>query len=133
MLELAKHLVVVATVGLASQYGPGVMERVVHHRQSGSAWVPLPQETPLVDGFIAVRDCDRLGEIVLLRPSGTEEWEQFWVVDCARPGDGTAQWMDRHGILVEVDHGTAHRWDTVGLAAPIEVGWEKPRWGGIFP
>ena len=42
------------------------------------------------------------------------------MVDCA--GDAaTRAWMERNGILVEVDAETARRWNVVGLGAQIEV------------
>lgn len=50
-------------VGVASQYDPGVMRRVVETRQGGAVACPLPRVLPAVDGFVAVRECGRIGEV----------------------------------------------------------------------
>lgn len=116
-------LVVVAIIlsGIASQYAPGVMESVISVRQSGMTAANLPGNLPDVDGFVAVKDCDRIGEILWLRPQGQRRWESFLVVDCANPADGADLWMERNNILVEVDHNTAKRWDTVGKGINVEM------------
>ncbi len=105
---------------LASQYSPGVMTQVVYNRQNGHAWVSLPAELPHTDGYIAVVDCDQLGEVWWLRPVGAGDWESFLVVDCAHPHKSGGAWMLRHNIGVEVDHETAQRWGTVGELIAVE-------------
>ena len=107
--------------GIASQYAPGVMEGVVAVRQSGATVADLPHDLPDVDGFVAVKDCDDIGEVIWLRPAGADEWESFLVADCANPADGADLWMERNGILVEVDYNTAVRWGTVGKGINVEM------------
>ena len=115
--------------GRASQYGPGVMDSVIAVRQSGRTAYSLPAQLPIVDGYVAVPDCERIGSIISVRPVGTEKWESFLVVDCASKSDHQSetdprsgyQWMMDGNVLVEVDHKTAVRWDTVGRAIDIEV------------
>lgn len=43
------------------------------------------------------------------------------VVDCADPTDGTAEWMERNGVLLEVGYPTAVRWETEGRGIEVEV------------
>jgi len=121
MLILTKIMIVFTLVsGWASQYAPGVMERVVRVRQSGRTSMDLPVELPDVDGFIAVEDCDRIGDIVYIRREGTEKWYSFLVADCSGHAE-TTSWMERNNILIEVDYETAVRWDTVGRGIKIEL------------
>ena len=131
MITLMQFLMLVlltVTPGKASQYAPGVMNRVIRNRQAHLTSYDLPQNAPVVDGYIAVLDCEDIGQIWQLRPTGQTTWERFWVVDCAsvsdaRESDGLsgAQWMIKHDITVEVDYRTAVRWNTVGRMMPIEV------------
>ena len=115
--------------GRASQYAPSVMDSVIAVRQSGRTAYSLPTQLPIVDGYVAVADCERIGSIISVRPVGTEKWESFLVVDCASKSDHQSetdprsgyQWMMDGNVLVEVDHKTAVRWDTVGRAIDIEV------------
>ena len=73
------------------------------------------------DKFVAVRDCDHIGEVLWLAPIG-DPWEMFIVADCAMPPgtDGAYEWMTRNNILVEVDYKTADRWGSVGRGIYIE-------------
>lgn len=125
-------LVLTATLalGIASQYAPGVMERVVRYRQARGQ---LPQNVERYAGFVAVPDCDDIGTLLWVRPE-SDEWELFMVADCAsrtdeRWQDGLSgyEWMQRGGVLVEVDHQTATRWDCVGRAVRVETALVK-RW-----
>ena len=116
-----KTAVVVVTVVyqcMISQYSPGVMSEVVYNRQSHQA---LPHTLPDVDGFAAVRDCERIGSILSLKPEGGQ-WESFLAVDCAH-SDEVRAWMDGINmwampIAAEVDYPTAVRWRTVGDMQP---------------
>lgn len=107
--------------GIASQYAPGVMERVVSVRRAGRTTATLPAGLPPVDGYVAVADCKRIGQIVWLRPEGQEHWERFLVTDCANPADGSDRWMRRNGILVEVDYQTAKRRNTIGRGIHVKL------------
>jgi len=112
----------VADSGGASQYDPGVMARVIANRQG---YGQLPADLPPVEGFIAVVDCARLGEVWLVRPEGGQ-WEAMLVADCAGPdlrSDGMTggEWMTANNVLVEVDHLTAAHWGTVGAGIKVDV------------
>lgn len=95
------------------------MGSVVRTRQAGLTAYSLPQEIPAyVDGFIAVVECDRIGDLV------TVVYEDFvetmMVADCSGHVE-TTRWMDRNNILMEVGHETALRWDVVGRGAKVSV------------
>ena len=96
------------------------MPRVVATRQAGLTAHDLPVQLPAVDGFVAVKDCARIGDIMYLRPAGTVHWERFMVADCSGH-TSTTEWMKRNNILVEVDYQTARRWNTIGKGIQIEV------------
>jgi hypothetical protein len=113
-------IIITLMTGYASQYAPGVMDRVIRVRQSGRTSMDLPQKLPNVDGYVAVEACDRIGDIIYLRPEGYDEWEKFLIVDCSGHQETTA-WMLRNNILVEVDAKTAQRWNTVGRGIKIEM------------
>lgn len=102
--------------GWASQYGLGVMPRVVVARQG---WGQLPANLGSYDGFVARPYCDELGDTVYLRREGRLGWERFLVADCGCP-QGRA-WMLERGILVEVDFETAARWGTAGRGVRVEM------------
>ena len=101
---------------LASQYSPGTMEGVVQVRQEQGL---LPLNLPPHDGFVAVKDCSLIGSVVSIQYR--DRVETFIVADCAREGDGTAEWMVSRRIAVEVDYPTAERWGIVGELVPIVV------------
>jgi hypothetical protein len=105
----------------ASHYSDGIMAQVLHNRQTGNAWVSMPMDLPAHDGLIAVRDCEHLGEVWLLRPAGWTTWERHLVVDCARPPgtDGAYEFMSS-GIGVEVSYATALRWENDGKAYVVQ-------------
>lgn len=128
---MAKTIVTIATIiqsGIASQYAPNVMERVVANRQG---WGQLPADLPDgISGCIAVLSCGAIGEIWLVKPEGGK-WEQFLVADCA--GDAkTIEWMETNNILVEIDHDTARDWDTVGKGIKVEVMTENSVNGKMY-
>jgi hypothetical protein len=107
--------------GIASQYGPGVAQRTIHVRQSQPTAYPLPARLPSVDGYIAMRDPELIGQIVYIFQGETRE--SFLVIDCAKEdnSDGTIYWMDSNNIIVEVDYETAVRWNTVGRGIRITL------------
>lgn len=104
---------------IASQYDPEIMSRVIAVRQSGVTAMDLPETLPPTDGFIAVEDCSRIGEIVWMRHEGGG-WESFLVTDCSGHVETTA-WMRRNNICAEVDYETAVRWNTVGYGAEVDI------------
>jgi hypothetical protein len=83
-------------------------------------------DLPKTDGWIAVRDCNELENIWWVENPVTKEWESMLVVDCARKGDGTSEWMEENNVAMEVDYQTAVRWDAVGRLA-------RTRWATSFP
>ena len=105
----------------ASQYAESVFDRVVATRQAGRTAKDLPMLLPDVDGFIAVADCDQIGDVWTLRPAGQVQWETFLVADCSGHA-ATTEWMTRNEIICEIDYEAASRWNTVGQGIRIEVG-----------
>jgi len=112
--------VIIATLlsGWASQYSEGVMDRVVRVRQAGRTAMDLPAVLPAVDGFVAMKDCAMVGEIVFIRPKGESHWDSFLVADCSGHAK-TSAWMERNNILVEF--GDPEMYDTVGKGLEIEL------------
>jgi hypothetical protein len=110
-------LVLSLVTGVASQYAPGVMDRVVETRQR---WDQIPADVSDYDVFVAVESCDLVGEERLIRREGTKEWETALITDCSGHTE-TSQWMWRNNIIVEVDYRTALRWDVVGYGVEVEV------------
>jgi len=104
--------------GVASQYAPGVMQTVIANRQAGLTEMTLPADLPETDGYIAVESCANIGQIWYVQNPGGE-WESFLVVDCAQ--EDAATWMRANNIILEVDHATAERWDTVGAGIDVQV------------
>ena len=117
-------------VGWASQYAKGVFPRVIQLRQK---WGQLPKDLSVYDGFVATRHCGKIGNVVWLRPLGSQAWEIFLIADCASRSDSRWQdglsgyeWMLLEGILVELDYETAVRWETLGRGIQIELSRNRP-------
>ena len=106
------------STGIASQYAPGVMERVVRVRQAGRTARNLPHDLPAVDGFVAAERCADIGQVWTVMHG--ERVERMLVADCSGHAS-TTQWMRRNRILIEVDGATARRWGVVGRGAPVTV------------
>ena len=116
---MTELVIIVIVTAWASQYDPGVMEKVVANQQK---WGRLPVAVlPDVDGFVAVSDCSRIGDVLYLRPTGQVNWEKYLIVDCAG-SEATRDWMKVGNIVAEVDAQTAIRWGTVRMGARVEVG-----------
>lgn len=102
-------------LGIGSQYAPGVMERTVRIRQHpGRTAYDLPAILPDVDGFIAVADCSRIGQLATMTYAGVTS--RVLVVDCAgktdkRKSDGLSgyQWMKNFGIVLEMNRDLAEK------------------------
>jgi len=125
-------LILIAS-GYASQYAPGVMQRVIRVRQNNLTAYSLPLTLPSVDGYVAAQDCSTIGSIVYLRQNAHSEWERFLVADCAsrtsgspRDGESSYTWMQRNNILFEIDHETALRWNTVGRLSTVQQALHNP-------
>ena len=107
---------------IISQYSEGMMLQVIENRQSGNAWVSLPEVLPRTDGYIAVLDCAELENVWWVEnPDGV--WESMLIVDCARKNDGTPEWFLENNVAMEVDYQTAERWGTVGKL--VKARWAK--------
>jgi hypothetical protein len=99
--------------GPLSQYSNGVAERTIRVRQTASVSMPLPDVLPKTDGYLAVLECEHIGEIWwLMFPDGVVE--SFLVIDCAGDWE-TISWMERNNIIGEVDFQTAQRHGFVGV------------------
>jgi hypothetical protein len=113
-----KIAIIILTI--ASQYSPMTMQRVANYRSSQGLHLRSTN-------YIAVKSCDAIGEVWWLENPRNGVWEAHQVVDCAMPGDGTIEWMDRWGIDLEISHATAVRWDTVGRGIKIRYSKSEPR------
>ena len=109
---------IVLVTGVASQYAPSVMPRVVSYRQARSQ---LPADLTGFDGAVAVLNCADIGKTIYLRPAGGQ-WEKFLVADCAGIADGGYAWMVRNNVIVEVDYKTAERWNAIGRGIKVQMG-----------
>ena len=127
---LSIRTAVTIAIFLASHYSAGVMPEVIQNRQAGITAADLPEILPSVHGYVAVLDCERIGEVIWLAPIG-EEFESFLITDCAMPfgTDGAAEWMVRYNVQVEVDYETALRWGTVGTIVKAEYRHDNARVG----
>lgn len=96
-------LAALAVTGWASAYAPGVMEATVAYRlETGNWWNIPPSRWIYADGYIAVNDCRRVGDMVA--PDGDEY--AVLVADCGGPGEGQgSDWMSRNNIVAELDWG----------------------------
>lgn len=117
MLNAILIIVVIAS-GTASQYANGVAERTIRVRQTARVAMPLPLDLPNVNGYIAVLECEHIGEVWQLRFNGGNVGD-YLVIDCT--GDEqTRRWMIDNSIILEVDHQTAVRYGFVGIGARVE-------------
>jgi len=103
--------------GIASQYSEHTMRHVASVRDG--------QGYPIYSlAHIAVSDCADVGTIRTIRYPG-HGWESAQIIDCARDGDGAAEWMAENGILLEMSYRRAVELDTVGRGIAVEmVTWQ---------
>lgn len=101
--------------GVFSQYAQRPTDETLWNRsQPGRTAYTLPAERDGVDGYLAVEDCRRIGEIVTVYWNGHNE--RLMVFDCAG-SSRTRAWMKRNRILGEVNYYTALRWGVLGRGA----------------
>ena len=120
-------LALIFATGTASQYAPGVMDRVIVNRLAFGHITQDQVDAATV--FVAVPECADLGQMFLIRPVGASDWELALATDCASKSDRQSaddprsgyQWMRDGGIVVELDARTAARWDTVGRGIAVEL------------
>jgi hypothetical protein len=84
--------------GHAKFYSPGVFRRV-----AGVRGMKLRTD---VNGYAAVTDCRRIGQIVLAAINGRRV-ERYQVLDCSHPTDRARH--IRQGLVIEVDFQSAVR------------------------
>jgi hypothetical protein len=107
---------VACSMGTLSQYDQPSTDEVLHNRSvSGRTAYLLPDKHEDVTGYIAVYECERIGEVVTV--SWSDRVETLMVFDCAGD-DETRQWMKRWNVIGEVDYYTARRWGMLGQAIP---------------
>jgi hypothetical protein len=128
LLGLLVLLPIISPPFWASQYAPGVMERVVEWRERHGQ---LLDSTVEPVGFIAVRDCDEIGNIWWLRQADSSSYFlPFQVADCSGHKT-TTEWMTRNNIQVELSYPLAVFYRTVGHGFLMErcyehchIGWQ---------
>ena len=103
--------------GWLSQYGEAPTVGTLNYRQAVG---DLPANLNLYDGFIAVADCGRIGDLAWLSINGGG-WLRVAVFDCAG-NDGTPAWMAENQIIAELDYFTAR---DLGLSGgePVDLIW----------
>ncbi len=103
---------VICVTGVMSQYSRGATEAVLHNRSiPGRTAYTLPSNWREYDGFVAVQDCKRLGDTVMIYWRGHSG--KFLIYDCSGHAS-TSAWMTRNNILGEVDYWTARDWHSIG-------------------
>jgi|GEM_PF-1858872 hypothetical protein len=111
---IALIVAVACSMGTLSQYDQVSTDMVLHNRSvSGVTAYALPESREGVTGYIAVYECERIGQIVTV--SWSNHVERLMVFDCAGD-DETRQWMKRWNVIGEVDFYTTQRWGMLGLA-----------------
>ena len=117
MLQLLIALALLASsaeceMGVLSHYDGAPTRAVIANRSvPGRTACTLPANHADYDGYIAVLDCARIGEVVDVRWRGHAA--RLLVFDCA--GDSaTRAWMLRGNVIGEVSFDVAQRWGTVG-------------------
>lgn len=102
-------------MAVASRYGEGVTVATLDARIDMNHL--SMSDVALADGYVAVLDCSRIGEWMVMR-SNSGDWEAFLIFDCASRTDTHTQQFMEH-IIAEVDYYTAERWEFKCLC-----GWE---------
>jgi hypothetical protein len=123
---IALIVAVACYTGTLSQYDRSPTEMVLDNRSVvGQTAYTLPENHAGVSGYIAVYDCEWIGQVVTV--SWANHVERLMVFDCAGD-DETRQWMKRGNVIGEVDFYTARRWGMLrqgiqgATLCPAEVG-----------
>ncbi len=123
---IALLVAVACSMGTLSQYDQASTDMVLYNRSVfGLTSYALPENRESVSGYIAVYDCEQIGQVVTV--SWSDHVERLMVFDCAGD-DETRQWMKNWNVIGEVDFYTAQRWGTIGqgmngaMLCPSEVG-----------
>lgn len=101
--ENVEPAAVAPLAGYASTYAEGVFEDTLAYRFRENVWRVAPPWDWYyrIEGYVAVGDCGRVGEIATLAAADGEEYTVL-IADCAG-NDGTPQWMEINNIVVEID------------------------------
>jgi len=118
MIDIIIALLLITGVydtGWSSRYDPHVMDwQLTYH-----------DLTPPCDGCaVAVSDCSRIGEYMLIRPLGAEVWVPVIVADCAGADaldENGISWMDEYNIDAELSWELAEQFGAVDGSIEIEV------------
>lgn len=101
--------------GWSSRYDPGVMDWQVEYHEL----------TPPCEGCaVAVSDCSKIGDYMLIRPLGESAWTPVVVADCAGANaldENGISWMDKYDIPVELSYELAVLFGAVDGSIEIEV------------
>ncbi len=84
-------------IGIATSYGPGVMDEVVANR---TAWGQLPAASHR--GYVALADCDHIGRRVGLEMPGGVWMGPMLVADCGAAHD--QEYLKRIGFAVDLSY-----------------------------
>lgn len=102
-------------IGWTSRYDPFIMDYQLEYHQL---------EAPCPGCAVAVSDCSKIGDYMLIRPLGTQQWVPVIVADCAGADaldENGISWMDAQNILVELSYELAERFGAVDGSIEIEV------------
>ena len=113
---IALIVAVACYTGTLSQYDRPPTDMVLDNRSVfGQTAYTLPENHEGVSGYIAVYDCEWIGQVVTV--SWSNHVERLMVFDCAGD-DETRQWMKRENVIGEVDFYTAQRWGMLRRGIP---------------
>ncbi len=103
---------VACSMGTLSQYDQASTDTVLYNRSVfGVTAYTLSENRDGITGYIAVYECERIGQVVTV--SWSNHTERLMVFDCAGD-DETRQWMRNWNVIGEVDFYTAQRWGMIG-------------------
>lgn len=88
--------------GMWSQYNRGPTDSQIWYHTEVTGKLSDPDR---YDGFIAVIDCDLVGDDAWIQIGSHEQWLHVFIFDCSGHWH-TTEWMNENGILGEVDYYT---------------------------
>ena len=121
------NLVAAAVIasGVATRYAPGVMDEVVQNR---ARWGHIDPAVP-VKGYVALLDCDRLGELVWLGAPDGRVVGPVMVADCAKAHH--REGLAGRGFAVDLSWELAVELGVIGAPVGGFTVWDAPPfWSG---
>lgn len=124
MLNIALIIIVhlsslgLVDTGYISQFAKSPTDGTLHYRQYES--MELDPDIPY-DGYIAVKDCSRVGDEAFLKleyDDYSSDWLHVAVFDCSGHVS-TSEWMDSDNIIAEVDWYTAEEHGFLGRGGVV--------------